>query len=226
MNKKFIIYLFTFILITNINFYPVKAYENNLKNRDYLIFIDINELTLSLVDNNTKEFIKKYPIAAGKISTPSPIGQWQIISKAVKNGPFGGLWLGLNVPWDTFGIHGTNTPSSIGSLASGGCIRMYNNDIEEVFNLVNYDTRVIIYGGPSWLFSPYARNIKPNDRGIDVFNVQKALKNIGYYSPLPDGIYGYDLEIAISKYRDDAQLPGDSTIDQELLNSLGLYKME
>lgn len=226
MKNRLLKLLLFLTIIFSTGFSSVKAAENNLKNRNYIIFIDINELTLSLVDSNTKEFVKKYPIAAGKPSTPSPIGQWQIISKAKKNGPFGGFWLGLNAPWDTFGIHGTSDPSSIGSLASGGCIRMNNYNIQEVFNLVDYDTRVIISAGPNWLFSPYARKIKPNDKGTDVFYVERALKNIGYYAPLPDGIYGYDLEIAIAKYRADANIPGDSTIDEKLLNSLGLYKME
>lgn len=226
MNNKFLKFILFFTIIFNVSISPSCSVENNLENRNYLIFIDINELSLSLVDSDTKEFIKKYPIAAGKTSTPSPIGQWQIISKAKKNGHFGGFWLGLNTPWDTFGLHGTNNPSSIGSLASGGCIRMYNHYIEEVFNLVTYDTRVIIYAGPNWLFSPYARNIKPNDKGTDVYYVQKALKNIGYYSPVPDGIYGYSLEVAVNKYRNDANLPGDSTIDEKLLNSLGIYKQE
>lgn len=226
MKNKILKFILSFVLIFNISTNSFAMNENNLKDRNYIIFIDINELTLSLIDDSTKEFVKQYPIAAGKPSTPSPIGQWQITSKAIKNGPFGGFWLGLNAPWDTFGIHGTNNPASIGSLASNGCIRMYNYNIEEVFNLVNYDTRVIIYAGPNWLFSPYARKIKPNDKGTDVYYVQKALKNIGYYSPLPDGIYNYDLEIAINKYRSDAGIPGDSTIDMKLLESLGLYKLE
>lgn len=200
--------------------------EDNLNTTNYIIFIDINDLTLSLVEKDSKEFIKMYPIAAGKPSTPSPIGQWRITSKALKDGPFGGYWLGLNAPWDTFGIHGTNTPSSIGSLASNGCIRMYNHNIKEIFNLVNYDTEVIIYAGPNWLFSSYSRNIKPNDKGTDVYYVQRALKNLGYYSSLPDGIYGYPLEIAINQYRTDANIPGDTTIDEHLLNSLGIYKLD
>ena len=226
MNNSILKLILTFMLIFNLSTISLAVENTDLKDRNYIIFIDINELTLSLVDSSTKEFVKKYPIAAGKPSTPSPIGQWQITSKAIKNGPFGGFWLGLNAPWDTFGIHGTSNPSSIGSLASGGCIRMFNYDIEEVFNLVNYDTRVIIYAGPNWLFSPYARKMKPNDKGTDVYYVQRALKNMGYYSPLPDGIYGYDLEIAMNQYRNDADIPGDSAIDMKLLNSLGIYKLE
>ena len=121
----------------------IYAYDTTLENKDYIIFIDINELSLSLLDKETKILVKKYPVAIGKKETPSPIGNWRITSKALKDGPFGGYWLGLNAPWDTFGIHGTSNPGSIGSLASNGCIRMFNENIKEVFYAVNYDTPVI-----------------------------------------------------------------------------------
>ena len=169
----------------------IYAYDTTLENKDYIIFIDINELSLSLLDKETKILVKKYPVAIGKKETPSPIGNWRITSKALKDGPFGGYWLGLNAPWDTFGIHGTSNPGSIGSLASNGCIRMFNENIKEVFYAVNYDTPVIFYSGPSWLFSPYARDIKPNDKGTDVYYVQRTLKYLNYNSGTEDGIYGY-----------------------------------
>ncbi len=222
--KKILLTISTIITILfSLN---LRVYSFEEKNENYLIFIDVNELTLSLLKEDTKELIKKYPVAMGKISTPSPIGQWRITSKALKDSSFGGYWLGLNAPWDTFGIHGTRNPSSIGTLASNGCIRMYNYHIKELFNLVGYDTRVIVYGGPSWRFSPYNRKIKINDKGTDVFYVQKALKNIGYYEQVLDGIYVYPLEQAILQYKIDANLSGDSTIDEELLDSLGLFKFE
>ncbi|MCX7845318.1 MAG: L,D-transpeptidase [Dictyoglomaceae bacterium] len=46
--------------------------------------------------------------------------------------------------WEGIGIHGTHDPSSIGTLASEGCIRMYNQDIIELKNLVKIGTPVII----------------------------------------------------------------------------------
>ena len=42
------------------------AYDTTLENKDYIIFIDINELSLSLLDKETKTLVKKYPIAIGK----------------------------------------------------------------------------------------------------------------------------------------------------------------
>lgn len=223
--KKLLIFLLILILI----FPCTKTFaieSTPVENGDYIIFIDVNELSLSLVDKNSKKFIKRYPIAIGKKSTPSPIGQWRITSKALKNGPFGGYWLGLNAPWDTFGIHGTSNPSSIGSLASNGCIRMFNHDIKEVFYAVNYDTQVIVYSGASWLFSPYAREIKLNDKGTDVFYVQRRLKDLGYYNGVVDGIYGYPLELSVIRYKKENNLKGDSTIDETFLNSIGLTKFE
>lgn len=202
------------------------AFDTTLENKDYIIFIDINELSLSLLDKETKTLVKKYPIAIGKKETPSPIGNWRITSKALKDGPFGGYWLGLNAPWDTFGIHGTSNPGSIGSLASNGCIRMFNENIKEVFYAVNYDTPVIIYSGPSWLFSPYARDIKPNDKGTDVYYVQRTLKNLNYYSGTVDGIYGYPLELAVRKYKEEHQMDDTPIIDKSFLDSIGLYKFE
>lgn len=225
MGKKLFCYILLLVLFAPAM--KVHGVDNEKVNtKEYIIFIDANELTLSLLDKYTKEVKKKYPIAIGKKETPSPIGQWQIVSKALKDGPFGGYWLGLNAPWDTFGIHGTSNPSSIGTMASNGCIRMYNYDIKEVFDTVNYDTQVIVYSGPSWLFSSYARTIKSGDRGTDVYTVQKALKSLGYFKEFPDGIYGYTLEAAVISYREEHDLPGDTTLDKKFLDSIGVIKFE
>ena len=62
----------------------IYAYDTTLENKDYIIFIDINELSLSLLDKETKILVKKYPVAIGKKETPSPIGNWRITSKALK----------------------------------------------------------------------------------------------------------------------------------------------
>ena len=43
-----------------------------------------------------------------------------------------------------YGIHGTNEPNSIGTHASGGCIRLNNHDILELYDMVPINTKVII----------------------------------------------------------------------------------
>ncbi len=41
-------------------------------------------------------------------------------------------------------IHGTNNPGSIGTDASSGCYRLYREDIEELYELVSVNSRVIV----------------------------------------------------------------------------------
>ncbi|WP_018901018.1 L,D-transpeptidase [Rhizobium sp. 2MFCol3.1] len=41
-------------------------------------------------------------------------------------------------------IHGTNDPSSIRTNASSGCFRMYRQDVEELYEMVQPGTRVIV----------------------------------------------------------------------------------
>jgi lipoprotein-anchoring transpeptidase ErfK/SrfK len=110
------------------------------------IIISIPDHKLALVDGD--RVVKVYGIAVGKRSTPSPAGVFQVVNRLdhptwhnhghpVRPGPanpLGTRWLGLSAPG--YGIHGTNKPSSIGKSASHGCIRMRNQDVEELFTLV------------------------------------------------------------------------------------------
>ena len=43
-----------------------------------------------------------------------------------------------------YAIHGTNQPSSIGHFVSYGCIRMFNEDIEDLYSRVTVGTRVVV----------------------------------------------------------------------------------
>lgn len=43
-----------------------------------------------------------------------------------------------------FRIHGTNDPNSIGTAASSGCIRMWNEEVEELYDAVSIGTKVIV----------------------------------------------------------------------------------
>lgn len=94
---------------------------------------------------NGDQRVKTYPVAVGKPSTPTPLGLYKVVNKVVNpGGMLGTRWMGLNVPGGNYGIHGNNNPSSIGTFVSHGCIRMYNNDVEEIFPLISIETPVII----------------------------------------------------------------------------------
>lgn len=109
----------------------------------YSITISTKNYTLTLYKVGT--LYRKYPVAVGKASTPTPTGNFKIINKALHpGGAFGVRWLGLNIPKGGYGIHGTNNPSSIGKSISHGCIRMYNNDVIELSDLVPIGTTVNI----------------------------------------------------------------------------------
>ena len=43
-----------------------------------------------------------------------------------------------------YAIHGTNSPSSIGGFVSHGCIRMYNQDVVDLYDRVGVGTPVIV----------------------------------------------------------------------------------
>jgi len=88
----------------------------------YAIKINTSTCILTLLKNGNP--IKKYRVAVGKPSTPTPKGKFHIINKAINpGGPFGARWLGLNIRG--YGIHGTNNPSSIGKKVSNGCKGMW-----------------------------------------------------------------------------------------------------
>ena len=119
------------------------------------IVINLPSRTLELYSNNS--FIKVYPIAVGKPSTPSPLGNFQIFEKEVDpwwfpprtgqsipsgpDNPLGYRWMGFA---PLYGIHGTNAPWAIGLAVSNGCIRMHEENVEELFEVVSYGTPVRI----------------------------------------------------------------------------------
>jgi len=50
----------------------------------------------------------------------------------------------LTLSGGQYAIHGTNAPGSVGGFVSYGCIRMYNQDIIDLFGRVQVGTRVIV----------------------------------------------------------------------------------
>ncbi len=65
-----------------------------------------------------------------------------LIQGGAPNNPMGERALTLDR--DQIAIHGTNRPSSIGTFASYGCIRMFNADIIDLFDRVKVGTQVVV----------------------------------------------------------------------------------
>ena len=203
--------------------YKASIYSNTTSPH-YLIAIYIDEKKLYLFEND--ECIKKYPVATGMPGWPSPIGSWKIVNKGDWGEGFGGGWLGLNVTWGKYGIHGTTKEYTIGSDASHGCIRMFNKDIKELYDLVPIGTNVIIKNGSFGPFGTGFKEILPGDRGSDVLAVQKKLKTLGYFHGRETGIYEDDLKHALHKFQKDKSLKVKNAITREDFNAMGFIEFE
>jgi LysM repeat protein len=87
-----------------------------------------------------------YPVAVGKPATPTPTGSWTVLNKAFNpGGVFGTRWMAFTRRGH--GMHGTNQPQSIGHAVSNGCVRMYNADVEALFEQVQVGVPVLITAG-------------------------------------------------------------------------------
>jgi lipoprotein-anchoring transpeptidase ErfK/SrfK len=53
------------------------------------------------------------------------------------------LYLGKTV----YRIHGTNQPSTIGQFVSSGCIRLLNEDVEDLYSRVKVGSKVVVLPG-------------------------------------------------------------------------------
>lgn len=65
-----------------------------------------------------------------------------VIPGGAPNNPMGEAVLGLDR--GNYAIHGTNNPASIGHFVSHGCIRMYNQDIVDLYGRVPVGTPVYV----------------------------------------------------------------------------------
>ena len=172
------------------------------------LIINLPSRTLTLYDSDN--LIKVYPIAIGKSATPSPLGNFRIIQKeidpwwfpprtgrAVPSGPdnpLGYRWMGFA---SLYGIHGTNAPWAIGLAVSNGCIRMHEENAEELFDVISYGTPVqIIY-----------------DR-VQVRKTENGELSIGIY---PD-VYGWqELTLEEVRIKLNAYGAGEFLTDDELI---------
>jgi lipoprotein-anchoring transpeptidase ErfK/SrfK len=122
--------------------------------------ISLSDRQVTLYRGKTQ--IKSYPIAVGRQGWETPIGNFHILNmlknptwinpfteKAIPGGhaknPLGNYWIGFWTDGKNWvGFHGTPNPDSIGKAVSHGCIRMYNQDIKELFHQVDLGTPVTV----------------------------------------------------------------------------------
>lgn len=106
--------------------------------------------------------VKSYPIGIGRAGWETPLGMFEVqqmrkdpvwihpftderIPSGDAQNPLGTRWIGFWTDGHVWvGFHGTSDPSSVGTAASHGCIRMHNEDVEELFAQVELGTPVTV----------------------------------------------------------------------------------
>lgn len=191
----------------------------------YVIHVDVECRQLTLWQGDA--LVRRYTVATGAWDTPSPIGVFRITHRfSGQMGGFGTCFLGLNVPWGHYGIHGTNKPESIGSAASHGCIRMHVADAEELYAMVPDGTVVVIECGPYGETGGSLRPLRDGDRSAQVRAVQRKLRALGFYHGWPDGIYGAGTIAAVEAARAHYGLLPGSHVDWAFYQAIGLTIFE
>ncbi len=122
------------------------------------LVISLSSRRVTLYEGNTR--LKSYPIAVGRAGWETPTGEFKVMDmqqnptwinpftgKAIASGdpknPLGSYWIGFWTDGNNWiGFHGTPEASSVGQAASHGCVRMYNRDIEALFQEVSLGTVV------------------------------------------------------------------------------------
>lgn len=192
----------------------VQAADGALK-----IVINVPAHRLYLYKN--KQMVESYPVAVGKPATKSPRGEFSITQKAIWGDGFGTRWMRISVPWGIYGIHGTNKPWSVGTVASHGCFRMLNKNVEQLFSMVSVGTPVIIEGPTP--FTAIRRPLNPGNIGQDVVELQRLLRLARVYQGTLSGVYTPDVEKAVAKFQTMVTLPSTGIASLETVKKLQEY---
>ena len=101
-------------------------------------------------------YVRAYPIGIGKDGA-TPLGKFTVLNKVTNpqytdpeghvidggdpSNPLGERWIDLG---KGYGIHGAIAPNSIGKAESRGCIRLRNEDVEEVYDMLAVGSEITI----------------------------------------------------------------------------------
>lgn len=120
----------------------------------FSIVVDKSQNLLLLKRND--EVVKTYVVSTGK-NNSTPVGTFKIVNKLAnptwfKTGAvidpdspeniLGTRWMGFDIKG--YGIHGTTEPQFLGTQITLGCVRMRNQEVEELYDIVPVGTEVII----------------------------------------------------------------------------------
>ncbi|MEM6817877.1 MAG: L,D-transpeptidase family protein [Pseudomonadota bacterium] len=126
------------------------------------------------VAQGEQAIVHTYPISIGRQDWETPLGRTRVVAKAERpswyppasiraehaaegdplpavvppgpDNPLGEYAMRLGLPG--YLIHGTNRPAGVGMRVTHGCIRMFPEDIEQLFAMVPVDTPVQIVNQP------------------------------------------------------------------------------
>ncbi len=120
----------------------------------FSLFVNKAECLMTLKADG--ELVKVYKIGIGRDNS-TPVGQFKIVNRIVKpvwyktgaivpagsvENILGTRWLGFSEPG--YGIHGTVDNRPIQKQKTQGCLRMMNEQVEELFVIVPVGTEVVI----------------------------------------------------------------------------------
>jgi lipoprotein-anchoring transpeptidase ErfK/SrfK len=137
---------------------------------DRLLYLDQSARRVALVDGG--EVVRSWPVAVGMGGSPTPTGTFTVGAKRYEPtwyNPAQDRW-GSDMPaqmgpgpdnplgarainWNRNGrdtlirFHGTPNEDSIGEAASRGCVRMYNADVIELYDLVSTGMTIVSVRG-------------------------------------------------------------------------------
>ena len=159
--KRVLVFL---LIVSLFDFLP--AFSLRTLNEGYELVLNIPAKKLLLFDRGGT-VIKEYAVGVGSSLTPTPLGDFKIVrrinnpswinpyrqSKIIAPGetnPIGRYWLGfaMNKKNQEYGFHATSDLNSIGKASTHGCIRLYPQDMQELFNLVSVNIPVHVIYNP------------------------------------------------------------------------------
>ncbi|MFO1428092.1 MAG: L,D-transpeptidase family protein [Steroidobacteraceae bacterium] len=123
-----------------------------------------------------KARVMTFPVSVGKMDWRTPLGVTRVVNKRKNpswypppsvrkeheergdplpavvgpgpDNPLGAYAMRLGIPGGNYLIHGTNNPDAVGMAVTHGCLRMYPEDVEQLFNAVPVGTPVALVNEP------------------------------------------------------------------------------